>query len=207
MTDEQLEQLMKELQEKILGGNENETQTTKTQDATQGAQDTETYEETQQQEETTYDNVDEQQLQWWLNSGRMSFIAKYSSFPSLNINKYLPIIEQRALAKLQMDINNGRTKDTYNLYLEEALRDILKEFSAIGNDFVNVARAVKTFEATNKQPTKNYSMQDYKNDYKKMLEYITYKKIGDIYYKDSSEKGFYGEGKLRLGEDLEELNI
>jgi hypothetical protein len=206
MTDEQLEQLMKELQEKILGGNENETQTTKTQETTQGAQNTETYEETQQ-EETAYDDVNEQQLQWWLNSGRMSFIAKYSSFPSRNINKYMPIIEQRALAKLQTDINSGRVKDTYDLYLEEALRDILKEFSAIGNDFVNVARAIKTFEATNKQPTKNYSMQDYKNDYKKMLEYITYKKIGDIFYKDSSEKGLYGEGKLILGENLEELNI
>jgi hypothetical protein len=206
MVDEQLEQLMKELQEKILGGNENETQTTKTQEPTQGTQNTQAYEETQQQEETTND-VNEQQLLWWLNSGRMSFLAKYSSVPSLNINKYLQIIEQRALAKLQTDINSGRVKDTYDMYLEEALRDILREFSMIGNDFVNVARAVRTFDTTNKQPTKTYSMQDYKNDYKKMLEHTTYKKIGDIYYKDSSEKGFYGEGKLKLGEDLEELNI
>jgi len=206
MTNEELEQLMKELQEKILGGNENETQPTKTQEATQGAKNTETYEEETQQETTDYD-VNEQQLQWWLNSGRMSFLAKYSSVPNFNINKYFHIVEQRALAKLQTDINSGRVKDTYDIYLEEALRDILREFSMIGNDFVNMARAVKTFEATNKQPTKTYSMQDYKNDYKKMLEHITYKNIGDIYYKDSSEKGFYGEGKLRLGENLEELNI
>lgn len=62
MTNEELEQLMKELQEKILGGIENETQTATqtTQEAQQGNQTVETYEETQ---EPSRDDVDEQQLQ------------------------------------------------------------------------------------------------------------------------------------------------
>lgn len=201
MTNEELEQLMKELQEKILGGNENETQTT-TQEAQQGSQ---TAQETQ--EEPSRDDVDEQQLQWWMNVGRTAFLSRYSNIPNLNISKYLQTIEQLAISKLQADIATGRVKDTYDAYLEEALRDILREITRISNDFVNVGRVMKTYEAMAQQPTKPYTMEDYRRDYKRMLEFMTYKNIGDIHYKDSSEKGFYGEGKLRLGENLEELNI
>ena len=206
MTNEELEQLFKELQEKILGGDTNETQTTaQTQEAQQGSQTTQTYEETQ--EEPARDDVNEQQLQWWMNVGRTAFLSRYSNIPNLNISKYLQTIEQMAISKLQNDIATGRVKDTYDAYLEEALRDILREITRIGNDFVNVGRVMKTYEAMAQQPTKPYTMEDYRRDYKKMLEFMTYKKIGDIHYKDSSEKGFYGEGKLKLGEELDEVNI
>lgn len=207
MTNEELEQLMKELQEKILGGNENETQTATqtTKEAQQGNQTVETYEETQ--EEPSRDDVDEQQLQWWMNVGRTAFLSRYSNIPNLNISKYLQTIEQMAISKLQNDIAAGRVKDTYDAYLEEALRDILREITRIGNDFVHVGRVMKTYETMAQQPTKPYTMEDYRRDYKRMLEFMTYKNIGDIHYKDSSEKGFYGEGKLRLGENLEELDI
>jgi hypothetical protein len=207
MTNEEFEQLLKELQEKILGGDTDETQTTaQTQEATaQGSQAIKTYEEPQ--EEVYDDNVNEQQLQWWMNVGRTAFLSRYSNIPNLNISKYLQTIEQMAISKLQNDIATGRVKDTYDAYLEEALRDILREITRIGNDFVNVGRVMKTYETMAQQPTKPYTMEDYKRDYKKMLEYMTYKKIGDIHYKDSSEKGFYGEGKLKLGNELEDINI
>jgi hypothetical protein len=206
MTNEEFEQLFKELQEKILGGDTNETQTTtQTQEAQQGSQTTKTYEEPQ--EEASYDDVNEQQLHWWMNVGRTAFLSRYSNIPNLNISKYLQTIEQMAISKLQNDIATGRVKDTYDIYLEEALRDILREITRIGNDFVNVGRVMRTYETMAQQPTKSYTMEDYKRDYKKMLEYMTYKKIGDIHYKDSSEKGFYGEGKLKLGDELDEINI
>jgi hypothetical protein len=216
MTNEEFEQLLKELQEKILGGDENETQTqTKTsQTASSGAYNTANAENFAQQyeEETSYEeqiasSVNEQQLQWWMNVGRTAFLSRYSNIPNLNISKYLPTIEQMAISKLQNDVATGRVKDTYDAYLEEALRDILREITRIGNDFVNVGRVMRTYETMAQQPTKSYTMEDYKRDYKKMLEYMTYKKIGDIHYKDSSEKGFYGEGKLKLGDELEEVNI
>jgi hypothetical protein len=216
MTNEEFEQLFKELQEKILGGDTNETQKTyqtyQTQDAQrEGNQTPQPYEDTQEDayssEETSQLDVNEQQLQWWMNVGRTAFLSRYSNIPNLNISKYLQTIEQMAISKLQNDIQTGRVKDTYDAYLEEALRDILREITRIGNDFVNVGRVIKSYEAMAQQPAKPYTMEDYRRDYKKMLEYMTYKKIGDIHYKDSSEKGFYGEGKLKLGDELGEINI
>jgi hypothetical protein len=201
MTNEEFEQLLKELQEQILGGDKNETQTTT--QIEEGT--TQTYEEPP--EENFSNNVNEQQLQWWMNVGRTAFLSRYSNIPNLNISKYLPTIEQMAVSKLQNDVVSGRVKDSYDVYLEEALRDILREITKISSDFLNVGRVVKTYETMAQQPTKPYTMEDYKQDYKKMLEYMTYKKIGDIHYKDSSEKGFYGEGKLKLGNELEDINI
>jgi len=206
MTNEEFEQLFKELQEKILGGDTNETQTTtQTKEAQQGSQTAQTSEETQ--EEPSYNDVNEQQLQWWMNVGRTAFLSRYSNVPNLNISKYLQTIEQMAISKLQNDIAAGRVKDTYDYYLEEALRDTLREITRIGNDFVNVGRVMKTYEAMAQQPAKPYTMEDYRRDYKKMLEFMTYKKVGDIHYKDSSEKGFYGEGRLKLGDELDEISI
>jgi len=199
---DRLEDLIKEV-EVLLGKNSEETSSEQTNQPEQGVAYQQTNYETNEQEENEY-----QQLYWenWKNLGRGVFIGKYATVP--NIAKYMPFIEQRAEQKLQIDIAQGRVKDSYEKYLEEAFKEVREELGAISKDYVDISKTFILQEAVSKQTAeKPYTIKDFRNDYKKMLEYATYKDVAEIVYKDGSEKGRYGEPKLRLGETIEEINI
>jgi len=149
-----------------------------------------------------------QQMYWenQKNLGRSIFLSRHANLP--NIGKYLPFIEQRAEQKFQIDLAQGKVKDSYDKYLEEAFKEVLEELKVISKDYVDISKTTILQENLAKQTAeKPYTIKDYRNDYKKMLEYITYKDVADIVYKDGSERGRYGEPKLRLGETINEINI
>ena len=200
--DEKLQELLNELA-KELGGDVN-VKTSQTENNQQVV-------EQPQYEEPEEDQADynyQTQLAWenWKQYGRTAFISLGQGDP--RILKYMPLIEQRADYKLQMDLSKNQMKDSYLQYLQEAYNEIKKELAEIVKDFLPSRQMPYGYTGMpNSQETPTYTMKDYRNDYKKALEYATYKGMGEIYYKDSSEKGKYGEGKLRLGESLDELNI
>ena len=138
-----------------------------------------------------------QEWDYWLNIGRQAFINKYAFMP--NFAKYMPVIEQRAMLKLQQDLQTNKVKDTYDAYLEEALKDVLKEFASITQDFSSLARYVNSTQQV-KQVQKPYTQEDYYDDYKKMLEKITIKDIAHIRFDDGSKhSGYWGQAQLELG--------
>jgi hypothetical protein len=197
--DEKLQELLNELQ-KELGGEVNVNTTPQ-----------QTAEQTQYEEpEDTEEEYDYQtQLAWenWKQYGRTAFISMKGGDP--RVLKYMPIIEQRAEYKLQMDLAKNQMKDSYLNYLQEAYEEVVKEIAGIMKDFLQSYQtpAYGYMGMQNTQETPAYTMKDYYRDYKKALEYSTIKGMGEIYYKDSSEKGKYGDPKLRLGESIDELKI
>jgi len=204
--DEKLQELLNELA-KELGGDVNVNTPKQETNQTQQVVEQPQYEEPA--EDTSEDYDYQTQLAWenWKQYGRTAFISMKQADP--RILKYMPLIEQRAEYKLQMDLTKNQIKDSYLQYLQEAYNEIVKELAGIMTDFLQ-SRQVQNYGymgMPNAQETPTYTMKDYHNDYKKALEYATYKGMGEIYYKDSSHKGKYGEGKLRLGESLDELNI
>jgi hypothetical protein len=204
---DRLEDLIKEV-EALLGKSEEE----RSEQTNQSEQNT-TYQQqtdykTDEQEKDDYKQASYQQLYWenWKNLGRSVFIGKYASLP--NIGKYLPFIEQRAEQKFQIDLAQNRVRDSYDKYLEEAFREVREELGAISKDYVDISKTFILQENLAKQVSeKPYTIKDYRNDYKKMLEYATYKDVAEIVYKDGSEKGRYGEPKLKLGETIDEINV
>ena len=158
-----------------------------------------TQEEQSQQVSTTYNEASDHSQEWdyWLSIGRQTFINKYAFMP--NFAKYLPVIEQRAMLKLQQDLQTNKVKDTYDAYLEEALKDVLKEFASITQDFSSLARYMSSTQQV-KQVQKPYTQEDYYEDYKKMLERITVKDIAHIRFDDGSKhSGYWGQPQLELG--------
>jgi len=161
-------------------------------------------EEEREEEQVNYnsssykENEHKAQLDYWVNLGRQLFITKYGGMP--NIQKYLPIIESKALYKAEQDYKQGRLRDNYISYLEEALKETLQEAISISQDFSNLARYINTTQAT-KIVQKPYTTEDYYDDYKKMLEQITVKNVAHIRFDDGSKhSGYWGEPKLNLGE-------
>ncbi|DAD54707.1 TPA: conserved hypothetical protein [Thermocrinis Great Boiling Spring virus] len=158
-----------------------------------------TQEEQSQQVSTTHNEASDHSQEWdyWLSIGRQTFINKYAFMP--NFAKYLPVIEQRAMLKLQQDLQTNKVKDTYDAYLEEALKDVLKEFASITQDFSSLARYMSSTQQV-KQVQKPYTQEDYYEDYKKMLERITVKDIAHIRFDDGSKhSGYWGQPQLELG--------
>lgn len=205
MMSDRLEDLIKEV-EALLGKSEENSFEQESQ-SEQNVANQQTSYEVDEQEQNDYQQV-YQQLYWenWKNLGRSVFIGKYATLP--NIGKYLPFIEQRAEQKFQIDLSQGKVKDSYDKYLEEAFREVREELGVISKDYVDISKTFVLQENLAKQATeKPYTIKDYRNDYKKMLEYATYKDVADIVYKDGSERGRYGEPKLRLGETIDEINI
>jgi len=202
MMSDRLEDLIKEV-EALLGKSEGNS----SEQESQPEQNVDYQQTSDEQEQTDYQQA-YQQLYWenWKNLGRSVFIGKYATLP--NIGKYLPFIEQRAEQKFQIDLAQSKVKDSYDKYLEEAFREVREELGAISKDYVDISKTFVLQENLAKQTTeKPYTIKDYRNDYKKMLEYATYRDVADIVYKDGSERGRYGEPKLRLGETIDEINI
>ncbi len=211
--DEKLQELLNELY-KELGGeitiNTSQQQTNQT-SQTQSVEQSEHEEpiENETSEEVDYNyQTSEPYFDWesWKQYGRTAFISMIQG--DYRILKYMPIIEQRAEYKFQIDLARNQPKDSYLYYLQEAYNEVKRELAEIVKDFLPSRQKPYSYIGIpNSQETPVYTMKDYHADYKKALEYATYKGIGEIYYKDSSEKGKYGEGKLRLGESLDEFNI
>ena len=202
---DRLEDLIKEV-EALLGKSE-EAKSEQTEQSEENTAYQQTSYEVEEQNENDYQQT-YQKLYWenWKNLGRSVFIGKYAGVP--NIGKYLPFIEQRAEQKFQIDLARNRVKDSYDKYLEEAFREVHEELGAISKDYVDISNTFILQENLAKQVSeKPYTIRDYRNDYKKMLEYATYKDVAEIVYKDGSEKGRYGEPKLRLGETIDEINV
>jgi hypothetical protein len=203
---DRLEDLIREV-EALLGKSEEENSEQTNRSEQDVAYQQQTNYETNEQEQDDYQQA-YQKLYWenWKNLGRSVFIGRYASLP--NIGKYLPFIEQRAEQKFQIDLTQGKVKDSYDKYLEEAFREVREELGAISKDYVDISKSFILQEALSKQVAeKPYTIKDYRNDYKKMLEYATYKGVAEIVYKDGSEKGRYGEPKLKLGETIDEINV
>ena len=201
--DEKLQELLNELYKEL--GVENTANIPK-QETNQTQIQQPHYEEEEQDEQTDYDYQTQMAWEQWKQYGRTAFISLGQGDP--RILKYMPLIEQRAEYKLHLDLAKNQMKDSYLQYLQEAYNEIKKELADIVKDFIPSRQMPYGYMGMqNTQETPTYTMKDYHNDYKKALEYATYKGIGEIYYKDSSEKGKYGEGKLRLGESLDEINI
>jgi hypothetical protein len=203
---DRLEDLIKEV-EALLGKSEEESSSEQANQPEQNVDYQQTNYETEEQKQEDYQQA-YQTLYWenLKNLGRSVFIGKYSSVP--NIAKYLPFIEQRAELKFQTDVAQGKVKDSYDKYLEEAFKEVREELGAISKDYVDISKTFILQENLSKQVAeKPYTIKDYRNDYKKMLEYATYRDVAEIVYKDGSERGRYGEPKLRLGERVDEINI
>ncbi len=203
---DRLEDLIKEV-EALLGKSEEENASEQTNQSEQSVDYPQTSYETNEQEQDEYQQA-YQKLYWenWKNLGRSVFIGKYSGVP--NIAKYLPFIEQRAELKFQTDLAQGKVKDSYDKYMEEAFREVQEELKAISKDYVDISKTFILQESMSKQMAeKPYTIRDYRNDYKKMLEYVTYKDVAEIVYKDGSEKGRYGEPRIKIGERIDEINI
>jgi hypothetical protein len=202
MMSDRLEDLIKEV-EALLGKSEENS----SEQESQSEQNVDNQQASDEQEQNDYLQA-YQQLYWenQKNLGRSIFLSRHANLP--NIGKYLPFIEQRAEQKLQIDLAQGKAKDSYDKYLEEAFKEVLEELKAISKDYVDINKTVAWQESLAKQTAeKPYTIKDYRNDYKKMLEYATYRDVADIVYKDGSERGRYGEPKLRLGETIDEINI
>jgi hypothetical protein len=203
---DRLEDLIKEV-EALLGKSEEENFSEQASQSEQNVAYQQASYEADEQEQDDYQQA-YQKMYWenWKNLGRSVFIGRYATVP--NISKYLPFIEQRAELKFQTDVAQGKVKDSYDKYLEEAFREVREELGAISKDYVDISKTFILQENLAKQVAeKPYTIKDYRNDYKKMLEYATYKDVAEIVYKDGSEKGRYGEPKLRLGETIDEINV
>ncbi len=202
---DRLEDLIKEV-EALLGKSEEENSSEQANQPEQNVASQQATYQTEEQEEDDYQQA-YQKLYWedWKNLGWSVFINKYAGVP--NITKYLPFVKQRAELKFQTDVARGKVKNTFYEYLEEAFREVHEELGAISKDYVDISKAFILQENMSKQMAeKPYTIKDYRNDYKKMLEYTTYKDVAEIYYKDGSEKGKYGEPKLKLGKAIDEIN-
>jgi hypothetical protein len=208
--DEKLQELLQELYKELNGEvNIKNTDKTISQQSTNQTQQVE--EQPQEEPEDATVNQEQPQIAWdwdyWKQIGRSVFL-NMATIMNPNIIKYMPVIEQRAEYKLQQDLAKNQVKETYLHYLQEAYNDVQRELAGILKDFLQSPQVgFYGYMAPSKQEAPTYTMKDYKNDYKKALEYATYKGMGEIYYKDSSEKGKYGEGKLLLGESIDEINI
>jgi ethanolamine ammonia-lyase small subunit len=205
---DRVEDLIREI-EALLGKNDEEQSSEQTEQSEQNqnvAYQQTNYEATEQEQDEYQQVYQKQYWENWKNLGRSVFMGRYAYVP--NIGKYMPFIEQRAELKFQIDYAQGRVKDSYDKYLEEAFKEVREELGAISKDYVDISKSFIIQENLAKQVAeKPYTIKDYRNDYKKMLEYITYKGVADIYYKDGSEKGKYGEPKLRLGESIDTIDV
>lgn len=157
--------------------------------------------------ETTYDlNEIKKQVEDWIAIGRQIFISKYAMYP--HIIKLLPAIEQRARLILKADLEKGvDPKSSFDLYMEESKEQIQKELLEVAQSFntmnpQSVISAQNVVQPRQREPI--YSLEDFYNDYKRMLEDITDENT-TILFQDGKrlENGKltrFGEGRKKLGQ-------
>lgn len=158
-----LEKLIKELEDSLKENKNQEQTQEKTQEKTQE----QTQERTQEKQNQTASGNDER-LQKWLDIGKQRFIALNASMP--DFAKLYPYIEEYALRLLQEDYNKGNIKDDFLKYLEEGKVAFLKELTTLTKNSLSYMKNTEEVKpATNTTNTPSYKMKDYENDYKKML--------------------------------------
>ncbi|MGC8869626.1 MAG: hypothetical protein ACP5PT_00850 [Brevinematia bacterium] len=160
-----LEKLIKELEDSLKENKNQEQTQEKTQEKTQE----QTQERTQEKQTQTASGNDER-MQRWLDIGRQRFIALNASMP--DFAKLYPYIEEYALRLLQEDYNKGNIKDDFLKYLEEGKVAVLQELTTLTKNTLNYIKDTKEIKPATKT-TENlipsYTMKDYENDYKKLL--------------------------------------
>jgi len=207
--------ISKELQEILeqLGVMQQPKQETQVQAQTQAQTEpqaqTQPVEQTQPKQTTTETyNLDEvkKQVEEWIAVGRQIFISRYAGYPVI-VDKLLPVIEQRARLKLRMDLEKGvDPKPNFFYYLEEAKEEIQRELLETAQSFntMNPQTVIAQYPQPQVKKEPIYSLEDFYNDYKKMLEDITDENT-TILFQDGKrlENGKltrFGEGKKKLGQ-------
>jgi len=165
---------------------------------------------TQQPEPQAAQDIDMQayeeykrQILEWMNLGKQVFIAKYQGNPE--VLKVLPYIEEKAKALLRVDIEANKPKEDFYAYMELARVEVQKELAETLQTLNRLNTPQYNQQTTQKKAQeKPYTVDDYYNDYKLMLEDITDEnatvRFFDGVKTPEGKIRAYGEGKKKLGE-------
>jgi len=133
----------------------------------------------------------ESQVKAWKEIGIVRFTAKYGNLPKFS--QILQMVMPKADQKVLKDAQTNTVKSEYFDYLEEAYNETIKEIASFSRELLS-SQTVNQSQTKQKQPTEpEYSMQEYYNDYKRMLEDMTAKEIATIEFRD----GIVENGKTR----------
>jgi hypothetical protein len=180
--------MLKQLQNLVSGNKSNDTQQKVTEETKPNeTQLTNKVDENNTQQNTFNQNEAMQKLKMFKELGTGRFIALNASLPY--ITKIYSICEQKAHAKLIEDIQKGNpVKDDYVDYLEEAKNAVMSELKSLHSQVFDFKTVNKKDDDTNV----NYKLQDFYNDYKKMLLESTTKEAS-LEFRDGLEI----DGKVR----------
>ena len=133
----------------------------------------------------------ESQVKAWKEIGVVRFTAKYGNLPKFS--QILQMVMPKADQKVLKDAQTNTIKSEYFDYLEEAYNETIKEIASFSRELLS-SQTVNQSQTKPKQQTEpEYSMQEYYNDYKRMLEDMTAKEIATIEFRD----GIVENGKVR----------
>jgi len=136
-------------------------------------------------------NQMESQVKAWKEIGVVRFTAKYGNLPKFS--QILQMVIPKADQKVLKDAQTNTVKSEYFDYLEEAYNETIKEIASFSRELLS-SQTVNQSQAKPKQASEpEYSMQEYYNDYKRMLEDMTAKEIATIEFRD----GITENGKTR----------
>jgi len=136
-------------------------------------------------------NQMESQIKAWKEIGIVRFTAKYGNLPKFS--QILQMVIPKADQKVLRDAQTNTVKSEYFDYLEEAYNDTIKEIASFSKDLLSSQTVNQSQSKPKQQAEPEYSMQEYYNDYKRMLEDMTAKEIATIEFRD----GIMENGKVR----------
>ncbi|DAD54655.1 TPA: conserved hypothetical protein [Aquificae Joseph's Coat Spring virus] len=180
--DEELQKLLDELQKLTEGQVEQPKQEQVSQSQPQPPP------QSNNAQSQTTNNV-ENQVKAWKEIGIVRFTAKYGNLPKFS--QILQMVIPKADQKVLKDAQTNSVKSEYFDYLEEAYNETIKEIASFTKELFS--RPVNQSQPNQKPSEPEYSMQQYYNDYKRMLEDMTAKEIATIEFRD----GIMEDGKVR----------
>jgi len=133
----------------------------------------------------------ESQVKAWKEIGIVRFTAKYGNLPKFS--QILQMVIPKADQKVLRDAQTNTVKSEYFDYLEEAYNETIKEIASFSRELLSSQIVNQSQTKPKQQAEPEYSMQDYYNDYKRMLEDMTAKEIATIEFRD----GIVENGKVR----------
>ena len=178
--DEELQKLLDELQKLTEGQAEQPKQ--------EQAKQEQPPQSTPSQPQT---NNMESQVKAWKEIGIVRFTAKYGNLPKFS--QILQMVIPKADQKVLKDAQTNTVKSEYFDYLEEAYNETIKEIASFSRELLSSQIVNQSQTKPKQQAEPEYSMQDYYNDYKRMLEDMTAKEIATIEFRD----GIVENGKVR----------
>jgi len=182
--DEELQKLLDELQKLTEGQTEQPKQSN--QEQTKREQPT----QPPPSQSQTANNM-ESQVRAWKEIGIVRFTAKYGNLPKFS--QILQMVIPKADQKVLRDAQTNTVKSEYFDYLEEAYNETIKEIASFSKDLLSSQTINQSQTKPKQQAEPEYSMQEYYNDYKYMLEDMTAKEIATIEFRD----GVKENGKVR----------